>query len=126
MAKRTVEAELAELSALASAPAGVDVDAALAKALSNKTNLVVARAAGVASKLGRKSLCPQLLAALNRYLEAPGSQDKAAAAKTALAKALYEFGDRLIRSFSVVVVTTLVLLLAALLNQYWMLDSTWV
>jgi HEAT repeat protein len=58
-------------------------------------NYVVARAAEMAARLGRKDLLPELLGAFDRLIHDPFKLDKGCAALTPIAKMLYEIGDPL-------------------------------
>ncbi len=91
MAKKiAVEDRLAGLSALdLKDPASLD---SLRTALEDKSNLVVARAASLAAKGDLRDLTPELEESWNRLMSAGTSADKGCPAKTALAKALYQFG----------------------------------
>ena len=62
--------------------------AELAKFLSSKWSLVVAKAARVAGERHTSELMPQLIAAFDRTLAQPSTQDKGCAALTAIARAL--------------------------------------
>lgn len=93
MAKRTVEAELAELKALSQNPDHPDFTNKLTHALQSKQNLIAARAAGIVLQHKRTGLVGELIAAFGRFLSDPKYSDKGCTAKTAIAKALYELGD---------------------------------
>lgn len=88
-ATRSIEDQLDRLAALRSAPSAPGVREALAAALGNKTNLIVAKAATLASDFGRDDMGTELLGGLERFLQAPGS-DKGCCAMTACAKALVD------------------------------------
>src|SRR5438045_8923711 len=91
MSKSTsIDQQLAKLNALKAQPASPDLLEQLAQALDHKTNLIVERAAKIASELKLSQLSPNLIRAFERFLP-PGS-DKGCPAKTAIAMALYEFG----------------------------------
>jgi hypothetical protein len=89
-ARRTFDAELAALDALR----GVSPELAkpaLAKALGNRNNYLVAKAAAVALHHGLTNLAPELAAAFSRFLEDAAKSDPQCWAKNAIAKALAEF-----------------------------------
>ena len=93
MAKRDpIEQTLSTIAALRSSGKSPESLAALRKALSNKSNLVVAKAAQVAQELGASELADDMIKAFPRFMENPTSTDKGCAAKTTIAKALYEMG----------------------------------
>lgn len=88
----TVEAQLARLAELKNAS---DPNASLheiRKALSSKTNLLVAKAADLANAMRVSDLDEPMHAAFDRFMHKPTSTDKGCLAKTALARALYELG----------------------------------
>ena len=58
--------------------------------LSNKSNLVVAKAAKVAGELHASELIPELVAAFERLMKAPDKLDRRCAAVTEIVGALYE------------------------------------
>jgi hypothetical protein len=92
MAKgRTVEDQLAKVSALRGMGAGV-LATALGKFLESKINLVAAKAADIAREAGVKSLEGKLAEAFWRFMKDPAKTDKGCAAKKAIAEALYEMG----------------------------------
>jgi len=94
MAKRPVEDEMAELGRLTSEPLTDAARDKLKAALNSKTNLIAGKATTVAIKLKLNNLTPQLIPAFDRFLKNPKFPDKGCVALTAIAKALYEFGDR--------------------------------
>ncbi|HEY7087093.1 MAG TPA: HEAT repeat domain-containing protein [Tepidisphaeraceae bacterium] len=94
MAKRsTIEDELSTLRALAGEPNRPDLDEKLSASLRSRQNIIAARAAEIALQLKRSSLGAELIGAFDRFLNDPKFTDKGCQAKTAIAKALYEFGD---------------------------------
>jgi HEAT repeat protein len=64
--------------------------AALDKALKDKSNFLVAKAASAAAETLSYDLIPILISAYHRFLDHPLKTDKTCAAKRALARALYE------------------------------------
>src|SRR4051794_1844991 len=93
MAKvHSVDATLAKLAALKGMGGGAVVAGELAKFLTDKTNLVVAKAADLAREAGITSLAPELEAAFARFMVNPTVTDKGCGAKRAIANALYELG----------------------------------
>src|SRR5579863_10523793 len=91
MAVRDVEAEVAKLAALAGAPPAEAVPA-LRKALPDRVNLVVAKAAKIAAQLQERELIPDLLRAFDRLFEKPVERDPQCWGKNALAIALRDLG----------------------------------
>jgi len=91
MAKSTsIEQQLAALTAVRADPKSESAKSELARALANKSNLVVARAATIITDSNQPDFLPQLSTAFDRFF-ADGS-DKGCPAKTALANALYTLG----------------------------------
>jgi HEAT repeat protein len=84
MAHRQIEAEIEQLNQLH----GPEAIPALKKALSDRVNLIVAKAAKMAADLRLSDLTPDLLRAFDRLLEKPVERDPQCWGKTALAKAL--------------------------------------
>src|SRR5437868_13810935 len=94
MAKRaTVEAELSELAALGKDPSRPDLREKLSKSLKSHVSFIVAKAATIAGQHKQTSLQADLIGAFDRLVNDPKAEDKGCEAKTAIAKALYEFGD---------------------------------
>lgn len=90
MAKsRRLEERLHDLNALRSDPTAGESLAALQKALTTKTNHVVARAAEIAGEFLLNDLEPDLVQAFARFMTNPVKTDPGCAAKTAIAEALY-------------------------------------
>jgi hypothetical protein len=88
--KRTFEAELAKLHALRDlSPAAAAPE--VAKALTNRNNLIVCKAATLALDHHLTSLVSNLAAAFARFLENSAESDPQCWAKNALAKALAAF-----------------------------------
>jgi HEAT repeat protein len=63
----------------------------LRKALTNRSNFIVGRAADLIRRRKLTELTPELLDAFNRFFEDPGKSDPQCWAKNAIAKALAEF-----------------------------------
>jgi hypothetical protein len=80
--------QLRDLRTSASAAA----ETALRKALTDRSNLVIAEAAKTASELHLSILIPQLLAAFDRLFEEPVKSDPKCWGKTAIVKALVQLG----------------------------------
>lgn len=93
MAVRNIEAELAKLTPLREAPAGEAIPA-LRKALADRVNVVVAKAAKIAGERRLTELTPDLLRAFDRLFEKPVERDPQCWGKSALAKALVELEYR--------------------------------
>ncbi|MBI5369211.1 MAG: HEAT repeat domain-containing protein, partial [Planctomycetes bacterium] len=93
MARRTVEAQLAELVALGRTPDSHDLPARLTAALASPSHLVAAKAADLVGRLGRHAEARDVIAMFERFLAAPAAADKGCIAKTAAAKALFELGE---------------------------------
>ena len=90
MPKRDVEQEINNLSRLRESPVTDATLKTLRKALGDRVNLVVARAAQVASNLKLKELVPDLVTAFDRRFEKPVESDPQCWAKNAIAKALID------------------------------------
>jgi hypothetical protein len=87
------EQKLASLEALREAgDAGPDTQLALRKALKDRSNYVVAKAAAIVATLGLNQLIPDLLAAYLRFFSDPAKTDPQCWAKDALCKALGDLG----------------------------------
>lgn len=86
-----VDTALAQLAALKAMGPAV-LAAELPKYLAHRSNIVVAKAAGLARAAGVESLAPQLTAAFGRFMDAPAKTDPTCAAKQEIANALYELG----------------------------------
>lgn len=82
------EDRLHQLRQMRGAEPGAAIDAALRKALKDRSNLIVAEAAKVAGHLHRTSLLEDLLSAFDRLFENPAKTDPKCWAKTAIVKAL--------------------------------------
>ena len=93
MAKRRIEEQLEQLSALRGVPRP-EAAAAIRKSLTDRVNLVVAKAATLAAELDVRDLAPDLLRAFDRLFEDPVKRDPQCWGKNALAKALKELEHR--------------------------------
>ncbi|HEY2381216.1 MAG TPA: hypothetical protein VGK48_08530, partial [Terriglobia bacterium] len=87
MAADRVERQLADLGALR-ALSPVAVIAPLRKALRDRVNVVVAKAASISAELQLHALLPDLLAAFERLFDKPRESDPQCWGKNAIAKAL--------------------------------------
>jgi hypothetical protein len=88
--KRTFEAKLAALSALRDLPPAIAAPE-VAKALTNRNNLIVSKSATLALHHHLTGLVPNLTAAFTRFLENSAESDPQCWAKNALAKTLAAF-----------------------------------
>src|SRR6185369_9832152 len=88
---RDVEQEIERLGQLREAP-GKETTAALRKALGDRVNLIVAKAAKVAAELQLHELQPELLRAFDRLFENPVAKDPQCWGKNAIATALRDLG----------------------------------
>src|SRR6185437_2705394 len=94
MPNQAFKQKLAALDSLRSAPASAQTVDHLRKALTDRANYVVARAASVCADLGLDALIPDLLAAYDRcFVDLPKS-DPQCFAKQAIASALRTLGHR--------------------------------
>jgi HEAT repeat protein len=93
MAARNIEAQLEQLGRLRT---GTPAEAAapVRKALTDRVNLVVAKAATIAGELLIRDLEPDLVRSFERLLEDPVKRDPQCWGKNALAKALKELDHR--------------------------------
>jgi hypothetical protein len=85
--KKALEAQIAALDALRQA-AEDERAPALRKALGNRNNFLVAKAADLIREFSLSALIPDLLVAFDRFLENPVKSDPQCWAKNAIAKAL--------------------------------------
>ncbi len=88
--RRTIEDKLAALDAIRQGETVENENSTLKKALTDRNNRVVAKAATVSAEKLNYDLIPDLLAAYERFLVNPGKTDKTCAAKRAIGRALYE------------------------------------
>ena len=93
MAVRDVEAELAKLTGLARAPV-LEAQAGIRKALADRVNVIVAKAARIAGERQMAELIPELLRAFDRLMEKPVERDPQCWGKNAISKALVELEYR--------------------------------
>ncbi|HLH02513.1 MAG TPA: HEAT repeat domain-containing protein [Bryobacteraceae bacterium] len=91
MARRDIEKELAALKTL-DKTGPEEQERALRKALRDRVNLIVARAATMAGALQLRALIPDLCAAFERMLEKAAERDPQCWAKNGIAKALADLG----------------------------------
>src|SRR5687767_5062927 len=89
MARGRLEQELAALETVKAGGATPDAERALRKALTNRNNYYVSKAAAAVEQLRLRQLMPDLLAAYTRFFE---EDDPQCWAKNALARALAELG----------------------------------
>src|SRR5437764_7153063 len=91
MAKSTnIDQQLATLAALRGAGRSPETLDALRKAVTSKSNLIVAKAAQLVGEMKLAELTDDLPKAFDRFMVDPTTTDKGCAAKTAIAKTLYE------------------------------------
>jgi len=93
VSKHAFEEKLREIEQLRSAP-GPATQAKLAKALGNRSNYLVSKAAAVVADLQLAALIPGLVAAFERFLQDAVKTDPQCWAKIAIAKALKDLGHR--------------------------------
>jgi len=93
MAVRNVEQEIERLNAAREATVE-EAEAALRKALRDRVNLLVAKAAKIAAERRAVELIPDLAAAFDRLMEKPVERDAQCWGKTGVVKALAELGHR--------------------------------
>jgi len=86
------EEKLSAIEALRNAGATAETEAALRKALGDRNNYIVAKAAGVACALGMSGLVPEMLTAYDRFFSNAVKTDPQCWAKNALSKAMAELG----------------------------------
>lgn len=92
MGKAAYDAKLAAIDALKSEPDAAKRNMALARALADRNNYIVARAAKAAGEISAGSLTPNLAAAFERFLDDPVKTDPQCWAKNAIVKALADIG----------------------------------
>ncbi|HEV3198219.1 MAG TPA: HEAT repeat domain-containing protein [Bryobacteraceae bacterium] len=93
MAHRKIELEIERLGLLRQAPYK-EATAALRKALGDRVNLMVAKAAKIIAELEIRELEPELLRAFDRLFEDPVANDPQCWGKNAIANALRDLGHR--------------------------------
>ncbi len=91
-AKKEFEQRIAAIEALAQATPSHEVTAALRKALADRNNFLVSKAAAIAGNQGLQGLSDDLLSAFNRFLKDAVKTDPQCWAKNAIAKALRQLG----------------------------------
>jgi hypothetical protein len=89
MAKRQIEEELERLNGLRHLPRP-EAAMAIRKALADRVNLVIAKAANLAAELDIRDAVPDLRRAFDRLFDEPQKRDPQCWGKNALAKALKE------------------------------------
>lgn len=89
--KQVFDRKLQQLDELRAAPQSAETVAALRKALRDKANLVVAKAAKLAQDFDLRDLIPDLLAAFSRLFEELPKSDPQCWGKNAIAQALKDF-----------------------------------
>jgi hypothetical protein len=92
MPKKQFEEQLEALDRLREAGASPATTEALRKALGNRGNYFVAKAARVVADLSLTSLIPDFLTALDRFFVDPGKSDPQCWAKNAIVQALADLG----------------------------------
>jgi HEAT repeat protein len=92
MAKRNIEREIEALKSLRQGEAGETTVLALRQALSDRVNLIAAKAASVTADLRLQALIPELLKAFERFLENGAETDPKCWGKEAIVKALIDLG----------------------------------
>jgi alkylhydroperoxidase family enzyme len=88
MAARKLEERLDQVKQFRGAAPSESIDAALRKALADRSNLVVAEAAKIVGEQSRAMLIPEMVAALDRLFDDPVKNDSKCWGKTAIVKAL--------------------------------------
>jgi HEAT repeat protein len=88
MPARNIERELVDLAALRNSESADERICLLRKALNNKTNVIVAKAAALAADMHLRELIPDLCASFERLLKDPLKTDPQCWGKDAIAKAL--------------------------------------
>jgi len=94
VAKQAFEKKLAEIEALRHAPDPASVRDALRKALKDRNNFLVSKAAAIAGGLRIEELMDDLIAAFDRFFIDPVKSDPQCWAKNAIAKALKDLNCR--------------------------------
>ena len=92
--KRAFDAKLESLRALRGADDPALVQVQLGKALADRNNYFVARAAALVAELRCEALIPDLLAAFDRFFVDPVKSDPQCLAKSAIAEALKQLEQR--------------------------------
>ena len=89
-----LEDRLADLSALLAEPDSSLARRQLAKALGDRSNHLVGKAAKIAGELGFDELTAELTAAFDRFMVDPAGTDKGCVAKSAILKTLVDLEAR--------------------------------
>jgi HEAT repeat protein len=92
MGKHVLDKKLEALEALRAAPDSPDTAGQLQKALKDRNNYAVSKAARIAGDLQFRALVPDLLAAFDRFMTDPVKSDPQCWAKAAIVKALKDLG----------------------------------
>jgi hypothetical protein len=92
MSKQALDRKLKELEALRASTDPAASAAPLRKALADRSNYYVSKAAALAAEFALESLTPDLVAAFERFLIDPIKSDPQCWAKNAIAKALKDLG----------------------------------
>jgi HEAT repeat protein len=92
VSKQAFDRKLAAIEALRAEPASAAREEQLRKALKDRNNFVVSKAAALAGQLGLTALTPHLVAAFDRFLENSAKTDSQCWAKNAIVKALKDLG----------------------------------
>ena len=90
--KQAFDRKIQELDALRSAPSSPATADQLRKALKDRSNFLVSKAAALAGEFGLPALIPDLAAAFDRFLTDSVKSDPQCWAKNAIAKALKDLG----------------------------------
>jgi HEAT repeat protein len=90
MSKQDIEANAAAIDALRNTPE--EAPALVKKALADRNNYLVSRAARVAGELHLVEMAPLMLAAFDRFMKDPAKTDPQCWAKNEIAKALKDLG----------------------------------
>lgn len=90
----SLEDRLGRLSELSAEPDAGIARRELAKALGNRSNHLVAKAAKIAAELGFDELASELTAAFDRFMIEPARTDKGCVAKSAIVQALVDLDAR--------------------------------
>ncbi len=92
--RRSFDEKLAQLRALVEQPVNDEDIALLTKTLSQKNNVLAAKAADVIGKMGLRALSDAVTAMFDRYMDRPEETDKGCLAKTAAVKTLTHLDAR--------------------------------
>src|ERR1035438_2565433 len=98
MAHRKVEEDIEALNRLREAPPA-DAVPPLRKALADRVNLIVAKAAKIAAERQLRDLVPDLLCAFDRLFEKPVARDPQCWGKNAISQALVAMEHRQVAPF---------------------------